>query len=132
MAGSARKVAIASGVFKINLAITPYTTTVLWITPYTTTAPAAPAWAITSSAVVYAADYGKNVLLRWQPDTDPAFYSYEVYRDSTEAPAVSPMPLRSALWVDTNPQPGQHTYRILTRSPSGVASAFSPAITVTV
>jgi hypothetical protein len=71
-------------------------------------------------------------LLRWQPDPDPAFYSYEVYRDSLEAAPVSPIPLRSALWTDTNPPAGQHTYWILTRSPSGVASAFSPAMTVTV
>jgi hypothetical protein len=128
---SAPKVAIAGGTFNTSLTLAPYTTTVLWITPYSTTTPATPAWAPTNPAVVYAADYGKNVLLRWQPDLDPAFYSYEVYRDNAEVP-VSPAPLRSALWIDTNPPTGQHTYRILTRSPSGVASGLSPALSVTV
>ena len=131
-AGSARGVPIPGGTFETTVAIAPYTTTIFWITPYTTTPPAAPAWASTTPATIYTADYGKDVLLRWQPDPDPAFYSYEVYRDSMEAAPVSPVPLRSALWIDTNPAAGQHTYWVLTRSPSGVASAFSPAMTVTV
>ena len=128
---SATNVPASGGVFKITLTIPVYTTTVIWITPYTATPPATPAWGA-SSPVVYDADYGKNVLLSWQADSDPAFYSYEVYRDSTTEPAVSPIPLRSALWIDTNVPAGQHTYWILVRSPSGLASPFSSPMAVTV
>jgi hypothetical protein len=131
VAASALNAAIPAGTFTISVTIPPFTTTVFWITPYTTTPPATPAWSTTAPTIVYTADYGKNVLLRWQPDIDPAFYSYEVYRDTIKN-RVSPIPLRSALWIDTNPPPGQHTYWIQTRSPSGIASTPSPPMTVTV
>jgi hypothetical protein len=134
----ARNLAIAGGVFKTTLSITPYTTTVIWITPYdATTVPATPAWATSSPVVTYTAEYGTtgttvtNVLLRWQPDTDPAFYSYEIYRDDSDEP-VSPIPLRSALWIDTDVPTGRHTYWIRTRSPSGIVSALSPSQAVTI
>jgi hypothetical protein len=131
---SGRNVGLAGGTFNTKLSLDPYTTTVIWITPHITTPPSAPAWPTTSPAVPYAASYStavQNVLLRWQPDTAPDFYSYEVYRDNQET-SISPIPLRSALWIDTNVLPGQHTYWVLTRSPSGFASAMSPPLQVSV
>jgi len=134
VAASERNVTLSAGTFNTKLTLNLYTTTVIWITPYTTTAPSAPVWLTTSPAVPYPANYGtniQNVLLRWQPDNDPAFYSYEVYRDNQEVP-ISPIPLRSALWIDTDVTAGQHTYWILTRSPSGIASVMSQPMVVSV
>ncbi len=70
-------------------------------------------------------------MLRWQPDTDPTFYSYRVYRDN-ETSIVSPDPLRAALWADTSLSPGSHTYWIRTVSASGQLSNPSAPMTVNV
>ena len=76
-----------------------------------------PAWLET------AIDSG-NVLLRWSPNREPFFYSYEVFRlrDGVPEELVTPDPLRSALWIDTAPPPGRSTYGVRVVSASGVAS----------
>jgi Glycosyl hydrolases family 39 len=108
-----------------------YVTTVFWITENSADVLATPAWETTAPVTLDTTSYGTNVVLRWHPDTNPTFYSYQVYRD-TEKTIISPNPLRAALWVDTSPSPGNHTYRIRTVSASGVLSGFSTPITVNV
>jgi hypothetical protein len=131
----------ASPDFNISVSIPANTTTVFWITEYTKNVPDTPAWDTSNPFTVDTTPYGKNVVLRWQPSTDPTFYSYEVYRvegTDTESPSpsdlISPNPLapppattlRAAFWVDTNPGTDTtYTYWILARSPSGFPSGFS-------
>ena len=106
-----------------------YTTTVFWITQYTTDKPAPPNWETTAPYTKDTTSYGTNVVLRWQPDTDPTFYSYQVYRDTDKHP-ITPDPLRAALWVDTNPSQGNHKYTICTVNASGHQSDPSTPMTV--
>ena len=136
--------------FNTTVTIPAYTTTVFWITEYNAKeVPAAPAWHTTNPFTLdKTPSYGTNVVLRWQPGTDPTFYSYEVYRvESTdvESPSssdrISPNPLaaplavtlRAALWVDTKVGLGTtYTYWILARNASGVPSGFSVGLVVAV
>ena len=126
--------------FNTTVTIPAFTTTVFWITEHTTTKPAAPVWETTAPFTLDAAtDYGTNVVLHWQPSSDPAFYSYEVYRDKqtnlispNPLSALSAMALRAAFWVDTNPGSGSHTYWIVAVSASGVSSDFSAPLVVSV
>jgi len=103
-------------------------TALLWVTPFLPERrPAGPRW------IEARAERG-NAVLRWTPDRDPGFWSYEVLRLSPGAPPrrVSPLPLRSALWVDTAPPPGEHRYRVRAVSASGVrgAATESPSVRV--
>ena len=65
-----------------------------------------------------------NVILRWRPNVEPHFYSYEVYSITACSPEklVSPMPLRSAMWVDTAPPPGTRSYAVRAMTASGIRS----------
>jgi xylan 1,4-beta-xylosidase len=112
-----RDVAVPARTYAETLTLAPFTTLCLWITPVSSTAPRAPAWLET------AIDSG-NVLLRWSPNREPFFYSYEVFRlrDGVPEELVTPDPLRSALWIDTAPPPGRSTYGVRVVSASGVAS----------
>jgi hypothetical protein len=82
--------------------------------------PRAPAWLET------AVDNG-NVILRWSANREPFFYSYEVFRlrDGVPDQLLTPDPLRSALWIDTEPPSGRSTYGVRAVSASGV---FSPIV----
>jgi hypothetical protein len=133
---------IAPGAFNPEFTVPPYTTTVFWITEYTTTPPAMPQWASPDN-VLDSTDYGTNVVLFWKPDTDPTFYSYEVFRADPPNEVfrpdprrlfkrISPVPLRSALWVDTNPGKGKHEYYLRTLSASGIPSQQSETLSVTI
>jgi hypothetical protein len=119
---------LTGGKFSTVVNIPAYTTTIFWLTENTTDVPDAPTWD-TNPYTVDTTDYGSAVVLRWQPNLDPTFYSYQVTRDKT---VVSPNPLRSALWVDTNPGAGMHAYTIQAISASGVASLPSTQMMVTV
>jgi hypothetical protein len=125
------KTPATGGVFSTVLNIPAYTTTVFWITQYNETPPAVPVWLASAPTTLDTTSYGTNVILRWQPDPDPTLYSYQVFRDSTSSP-ISPNPLRSAYYVDTNPPAGNHTYTLRAVSASGVQSSVSAAQTVTV
>ena len=116
-----RNIALVDGTFRNRLTIAPFTTLLYWITPYTRTVPAAP-----RGVTAIAAD--GNVTLRWEPSREPSFFSYEVYVMNGDAPGelLSPMPLRSALWVDTTP-PSSRRYVVRTISASGIASTMSVA-----
>jgi hypothetical protein len=65
--------------------------------------------------------------LRWSPNQEPFFYSYEVFRlhDGVPDQLLTPDPLRSALWIDTAPAPGRSTYGVRAVSASGVASSIA-------
>jgi Glycosyl hydrolases family 39 len=120
---------LPGGRFTTTVDLPAYTTMVFWITQYTTDKPAPPNWETTAPYIKDTTSYGTNVVLRWQPDTDPTFYSYQVYRDTDKRP-ITPDPLRAALWVDTNPLPGSHTYTICTVNASGHQSDPSTPMTV--
>ena len=114
-----RRIPLSDGAFNEIARIDPFTVTVYWITPAIPDAPAAPTW-------IQATAEGENVILRWQPNREPFFYTYEVYRmrDDQIAERISPLPLRSAIWVDTAPGGGSHTYSVCAVSASGVESAL--------
>ena len=116
----ARDVAVPAGTYAETLTLEPFTTLCLWITPVLSTAPQAPTWLET------AVDSG-NVILRWSPNREPFFYSYEVFRLREGVPdeLLTPDPLRSAFWIDATPAPGRSTYGVRTVSASGV---FSPIV----
>jgi hypothetical protein len=90
---------------------------VYWITPSILDPPADPIW-------IEARAEDGNAILRWRPNPEPFFYSYELYRITADAPEqlVSAMPLRSAMSIDTAPPPGEHSYAVRAVSASGVKS----------
>ncbi|MFA5892303.1 MAG: hypothetical protein WDA27_15365 [Actinomycetota bacterium] len=118
---------LAGGEFRDVVPIDPYAVVAYWITPFIPDGPADPQW--TDVAVE-----DGNVILRWRPNTEAYFYSYEVYLVKPGAPAelLSPVPLRSAMWIDTAPPSGSRTYAVRAVSASGVVSnlVISPAIAV--
>jgi xylan 1,4-beta-xylosidase len=121
-------VALPGGRLRTPIRLAPYATALLWVTPFVPDRrPAAPSW-------IEARAEAGNAVLRWTPDRDPGFWSYEVLRLAPGAPPrrVSPLPLRAAMWVDTAPPPGEHRYRVRAVSASGVrgATAESPPVRV--
>lgn len=129
--GSGINVPLAGGVFNVSLKIPAYTSIVLWITEYSPAVPATQVWRPNAPTTLDTTPYGTNVVLRWQPDMDPVFYTHQVFRDGGAAP-ITPNPLRAALWVDTSPPSGAHSYTIRTVSASGIHSLPSSSITVIV
>jgi hypothetical protein len=113
---------------RVPIRLAPYATALLWVTPFLPDRrPAAPRW------IAAEAERG-NAVLRWTPDGDPGFWSYEVLRSTAGAPArrISPVPLRSAMWVDTAPPRGEHRYEVRAISASGVrgTAVTSPPVRV--
>jgi len=113
----ARDVAVPAGRYAEVLMLGPFTTLCLWITPVLATEPRAPTWR-------EATFRDGNAVLRWSPNQEPFFYTYDVFRLHDDVPAerVSPDPLRSALWIDTTPSPTCSKYGVRAVSASGVAS----------
>jgi hypothetical protein len=111
----ARGVAVQDGVLREHLALEPYTTVCLWITPVNDTEPAPPSWLTVEL-------HDGNVVLRWEPNEDPWFYTYEVFllRDGTPADRLTPEPLRSAMWIDTAPPAGRRSYGVRSVTASGI------------
>jgi hypothetical protein len=114
------------GRLRLPLRLPPYATALIWVTPYDPTPPATPRWLAPEPR-------GGNALLRWTPNREAAFYSYEVWREAKggRSRLISPKPLRAATWVDTAPPRGEHVYALYAISASGVRSAAvrSPAWT---
>jgi Glycosyl hydrolases family 39 len=112
-----RKLALAGGKFDDVLTLSPWATVALWITPVVPDKPVDPEWIET------AVEDG-NVILHWTPNREPFFYSYELFLLSDREPPslLSPMPLRSAIWVHTDPAPGVRTYAVQAISASGISS----------
>ncbi len=109
------------------LTLQPYTTTVYWLTPYDTSlVPATPVW-------LDAHAEGSNIILRWTPNAEAFFYSYEVYLvNGEDITLVSPNPLRAAMWVYTNAASGNYIFGVKSVSASNTPSgtATSPMVTV--
>jgi hypothetical protein len=105
------------GTYTEVLTLEPFTTLCLWITPVEATIPRAPTWLETTLR-------NGNAVLRWSPNPEPFFYSYEVFRLHDDVPAerISPDPLRSAIWIDSAPPTGGPTYGVRAVSASGAAS----------
>jgi hypothetical protein len=113
----ARDVAVPAGTYTEVLTLETFTTLCLWITPVEATVPRAPTW-------LEATLRNGNAVLRWSPNREPFFYSYEVFRlrDGVSEIRLTPDHLRAALWIDSAPSPGRSTYGVRAVSASGVAS----------
>ena len=113
-------IGVSGRMFQDQVELAPFATVLLWMTPFSPDVPAAPAW------IAAEASRG-NAVLRWSPAPEASFYSYEVFRwgaDGQPGPRVSPMPLRSALWVDTAPASGTAVYGVRVVTASGIGSAI--------
>lgn len=119
-----RDVAVASGEIYGAFSMRDFSTILVWVTPFSPAPPAPPRWLAARSD-------GTKVVLRWTPNAEPWFYSYELLRLEPAAAPAAPTPLRAALWVDTA-QPGQHVYEVRAVSASGIRSnaAVSPRVVV--
>jgi hypothetical protein len=117
-----RDLALIRGEFRDTLTIDPFTVAVYWITPFIQDPPADPSWVETT------VEEG-HVILRWKPNLEPFFYSYEVYlmKDGEPAELLSPVPLRAAIWVDTAPPKGMRVYCVRAVSASSMLSATVPS-----
>lgn len=109
------------------LELEPFTVFAYWITPVLPDAPRDPVW-----LEAHAED--GNVVLRWRPNAEPFLYSYEVYLIGASGPheLITPVPLRSAMWVDTAPPRGVRTYGVRAVSASGVASRLALSMPVAI
>jgi hypothetical protein len=121
-------VTLSSGELRDAFFLGPFATLLHWITPFSDEPPAALRW-------LEASVEDGNVVLRWTPNREPFFYSYELYRlTGGDAPGllVSPAPLRAAMWIDTAPPGGTHRYGVRAVSASGIAgrTETSPPVTV--
>jgi Glycosyl hydrolases family 39 len=107
--------------------LAPYAVMAYWITPVIPDLPSDPVW-------IEAALEDGNVILRWRPNPEPFFYSYEVYvvRAGVPDERISPMPLRAAIWIDTAPPPGPRSYAVRAVSASGVESNLVRSAPVTI
>lgn len=105
--------------YQETLSLEPYTTMCLWITPYETRPPRAPGWMTPEAGA-------ERTNLRWEPNQESSFFSYEVFRMEGDVPAerLSPDPLRAAMWTITEPDEAARTYGVRTISASGVASSL--------
>jgi hypothetical protein len=111
-----RNIALPQGELQESFHLQTFATLLVWVTPFVTTAPGTPQWLQAEAA-------GSNVILRWTPNNEPWFYSYELRRHSPEpnTALLSPMPLRAAFWIDC-PPPGRHVYQLCAVSASGIRS----------
>jgi glycosyl hydrolase family 39 (putative alpha-L-iduronidase) len=117
-----RDIALSGGEFHDTLTIDPFTVAVYWMTPVIQDPPVDPSW-------LEATVEDGHVMLRWTPNLEAFFYSYEVYlmQDGEHAELLSPVPLRAAMWVDTAPPKGIRIYGVRAVSASGVQSAIVPS-----
>jgi hypothetical protein len=123
----ARNVALSDGTYRETITLAPYTTLCLWITPTQADVPSAPHWlepAVTDG----------NAILRWSPNREPFFLSYDLFLLQDDAPLerLTPDPLRAALWIDTAPPPGLRTYAVRAVTACGIGSRLVPSPAVLV
>jgi len=118
--------ALTGGEMRRELTLRAFATLLLWVTPFRPDVPEKPSW-------LQAGVERATVVLRWPPNREPWFYTYEVVRRSTRSQdtMVAPVPLRASFWVDTPPS-GEHVYAVRAVSASGVRSesVSSPPVRV--
>lgn len=114
-----RDISLTGGTYHETLTLAPFTTLCLWITPFQPDALAAPRWLETTLE-------NGNVILRWTPNTEPWFFSYDLFLMRNGAPSerLSPDPLRAAMWIDAALPPGPRSYAVRAVSASGVAGPW--------
>ncbi|MFL5288180.1 MAG: GH39 family glycosyl hydrolase [Rhodopila sp.] len=107
---------IPQGELRESFHLQTFATVLVWATPFVTMAPGTPQRLQTETV-------GSNVILRWTPNNEPWFYSYELRRHSpgSDTALPSPIPLRAATWADC-PPPGRHVYQLCAVSASGIRS----------
>jgi hypothetical protein len=113
-----RDVALAASELHDIIDLDPFTTVCIWMTPVVSEAPADPTW-------LEGTRENERIILRWQPNFEPFFYSYEVHRMVGGEPTqlLSPVPLRAAMWIDSAPAfPAAYGVRAV--SASGYTSAL--------
>ncbi|MBV8616305.1 MAG: hypothetical protein JOY66_21400 [Acetobacteraceae bacterium] len=119
-------VSLSGGEVRREFTLRDFATLLLWVTPFRPNVPETPA---RLRVVLDRA----NVVLRWPPNREPWFYTYEVVRHSapSQRSLVAPTPLRASIWVDT-PPPGEHVYTVRAVSASGMRSesVSSPPVRV--
>jgi len=117
-----RDIALRHGEFRDTPTIEPCTVVGYWVTPFIQDPPADP------SCVKATIEEGQMILC-WEPNLAPFFYSYELYvmRDSEPPELLSAAPSRVAGWVDTTPPHGMRTYGVRAVSASGTLSAIVPS-----
>jgi Glycosyl hydrolases family 39 len=122
-----RGVTLSGGEFHESFTLEPYSTMLYWITPVIPDVPVAPEWIETTFE-------DGDVLLRWTPNREPFFYTYEVFLMQGDAAGerLTPEPLRAALWVDTAPPSGMRVYAVRAITASGVSSSLVPSAPVEV
>jgi Glycosyl hydrolases family 39 len=109
-------VPITSGELETSFIVAPYSVAALWITPHTADTPSDPVWIETKIE-------DGNVVLRWRPNIEAFFYSYELYLvQGDELSLISPVPLRSAMWLDIGRPSGWRSYAVRAVTASGVRS----------
>jgi hypothetical protein len=115
-----RGVEVSAGTLGVTLELEPYATAFLWITPSNDDVPAPPEW-------LSVEQQGKDEILRWTPNPEPSFFSYEVFVMDGAEPGerITPDPMRAALWIDTSPPTGVRTYGVRSVSASGVTSPMA-------
>lgn len=114
-------VAVQDGSLNWTFSMRDFSTLLLWITHVLPDVPAQPRWVQTDIE-------GNSVVLRWTPNVEPWFYSYELRRLSPGSGSrlVAPTPLRAAMWVDL-PPPGTHRYELCAVSASGIRGELTTA-----
>ena len=123
----ARNITVNEANYRETVTLDPYATICLWITPTIDDIPETPRW------LELTVEDG-DVILRWSPNSESWFFSYELFECQNGAPSerLSPDPLRAALWVDTAPPPGRRTYGVRSVSVSGVTSALATSAEIVV
>jgi hypothetical protein len=114
-----RNVTLSERKLDTELTVGPWAVVALWITPVTDDTPRDPEW-------IETAIEDGNVILRWTPNREPFFHSYQVFllSDRASLELLTPTPLRSAMWVDTAPAPGARAYGVRALTASGVTSSL--------
>jgi hypothetical protein len=105
-------------VFRDTFDMGLYAVVLHWITPFSNQVVAAPRW-------LEAGVEDGNAVLRWTPNQESSFYSYEVFllrADGSPDRRISPVPLRAAMWIETAPRPGTRLYGVRAVNSSGTCS----------
>lgn len=132
-----RRVETAPGTLTPSLVLDPFTTVLYWVTPHRPNRTPATPQGLDATVAEHPETAGEDgrdvageddlVVLSWEPNREPSFYTYEVYvmEDGRPRERLSPKPLRSARWVTPLPRTGARTYGVRAVSASGARSPLA-------